>query len=268
MPVRAGLLYAVDGGGPNPNANLVLLDPVSGVVVTVVGPIGFVVGGMAFDPQTGILYATTGGTGPNPGNLIKIDINTGRGSLIGNLGLRSGTLADLAFAPSGILYGWAGPAGGSALYKVDLTTGAATWVGDSGIFTRGGGLAADAQGRLFLAGSAAGALYRVDPSTGAATAGPTLTGAPIPSGVIKALDFDETGTLFGLNFAGADGDAFLVTIDPTTGVVTPRGDPIPRLDALAFWPTGVVLVPEPSALLLVGTGAALLVVGRRRRLTV
>jgi hypothetical protein len=254
---RAAPLFAADGGGPNPNTNLLLLDPATGAA-TIVGRVGFSVAGMAFDPQTGVLYATTGGRGAGARQLITINPTTGAGTVVGSLRLTTGgTLTDLAFAPDGTLYGWGGVAAGSDLFRVDLTTGAATRIGESGEFLPGGGFAGNAAGQFFVAGNSFGPLFSVDVRTGQVTPGVTLSGGPAAD--IKALDFDENGVLYGVAYGGTTSDGYLVTIDPRTGEITNRSvNPIPRLSAIAFQPAGVSVVPEPSTLALVGTAAALL----------
>jgi hypothetical protein len=259
-PSWAAILYAADGagGGPNPNANLLILDPATGALVSTVGRIGFSVAGLAFNPMTNELYATTAGRGPSSGSLLRIDPTTGAGTRIGSLGLMgAGTLSDITFDPSGALYGWSGSAvaGTTSLFRINLTTGMATRVGPSPIDITGGGLAADATGRLFLAGPASENLYIVSPTTGAVTPIALLTDAPLPGGSLKALDFDDTGTLFGINQTAGGLVGFLVTINPSTGVITTRGQVPSGVDAIAFGSGSVTgAVPEPSALLLCGAG--------------
>jgi hypothetical protein len=77
-----------------------------------------------------------------------------------------------------------------------------------------------------------------------------------------ALAFDG-GTLYGDNLVPGNGagggTTHLVTIDPTTGIVSDIGPSVTRLDALA------VAVPEPGAMtLLVGSGVISLLTRRRR----
>jgi hypothetical protein len=256
-PARAEVLYAVNGAGPNPGADLLVLDPTTGAVTQTVGPIGFSVAGLTFDPQDGMLYATTGPRGPNADSLIRIDPATGSGTRVGSLGVGTGfgTLAALAFdATSGTLYGWSDLVTGSSLYRVDVNTGRALLVGPSGINVSGSGLAADTNGRLFLAGPDSDSLYTVDPRSGLPSVVAALSGAPSGGGFLRALAFDGSGTLFGIDFAGQpDGNAFLVIVDPRSGVITERGPTAPGVNAIAFGPGAVTApVPEPSALVLGG----------------
>jgi hypothetical protein len=253
---RADFLVGADGQNGNPTTNLYLLDPATGARVATLGPIGFAVASLAFDPLTGVLYGDTAPRGTSTRQLITINTNTGKGTLVGPLGV---AMDGLAFDQSGTLYGWSGRISGSSLYTINLATGAATKVGTSGITNIGAALTADASGTLYLAaGGASGPLRTVNKTTGAVSTLSTLSGAPIGTGSIKALAFNGTGTLFGVNLAeggpgnpGAPGNTFVVTINPTSGVINPRGPSLPGLDAIAF----VSVVPEPGSLMLIGFGA-------------
>lgn len=256
-PAQAEILYGTDGAATGPATNLYILNPANGGVVSTVGPVGFRVSGLAFHPQTGVLYGATAGRGTSsPRSLITINLSTGAGTLIGSFGLPSGTIADISFDGSGILYGWSGVAAGSDLYTINLATGAATLVADSGAFVPGAGLAFSPGGILFLSDSESGPLYTVNPATGIPTQVATLTGGPLPGGMVTGLAFDENGTLFGADFAGGfGGGAFLVTINTATGAITNRGATVAGLDAIAFQPTGGPtpgVVPEPATLALFG----------------
>jgi DNA-binding beta-propeller fold protein YncE len=250
-PAFADRLFAANGGGGN-SSTLFILDPETGAVISEVGPIGFAVSGLAYDPRTGILY---GSTGNNSGlSLIRIDIATGAGTLIGPFNTDT-PMADLSFDPAGNLFGWSGFNGTRGLYEIDVTTGEATFVGPNtgrGSFLDGNGLAFDAAGNLFggatddVADSAA--LFSVDPETAVSTFIANLLPLPgNPDASVSALAFDSAGTLFGTlqNFSGSPNsfDSFLVTIDPDTGAVQNRGQSIDRLDAIVFVPD---LQPAPS----------------------
>jgi hypothetical protein len=262
LPAAAGrgeadFLYAADGQAGNPTTNLYVINPLNGSVVTTVGPIGFAVTGMAFDPATGVLYGATAPRGTGARELITINSATGAGTVVGALGV---TIDEISFASDGTLFGWSGRTSGSSLYRIDLNTGAATKVGNSGVTDFGVGFAIDpATGQAFLANAgASGVLRTVNLATGAVTPGPTLTGAPFPNGSIDAFAFDR-GTLLALNLdesrPGGVGNApsatFLVSIDPTTGKVTTLGPSVPGLDTLAFQ---AAAVPEPATLLLCVAG--------------
>jgi hypothetical protein len=261
---EAGFLYATDGQNGNPATNLYVIDTATLARVTV-GRIGFAVTGLALNPFTGVLYGDTAPRGSNTRQLITINTITGAGTLIGALGVG---LDNIAFDRDGTLYGWSGRTSGSSLYRVNPTTGAATRVGVSGITDAGAALAINGSGTMYLAAAgASGALRTVDKTTGAVTTVATLSGAPFGSGSIKSLAFDSSGTLFGINLneggpgnPGAPGATAIVTINPTTGVVTSLGAGPPGLTALAFTPS---VVPEPSSLTLVAIGGALALACRR-----
>jgi hypothetical protein len=265
---RADVLYGADGQNGNPATNLYVLDPTSGAVLRTVGPIGFAVTGMSFSPSTGVLYAVTAPKGSAPRDLITINPTTGAGTVVGPL---SGiSMDDIAFTRDGTLFGWSGRISGSDLYRINTATGAATKVGEAGITDVGVGFSISPLGTPFLAAAgASGALRTVDLTTGAVTTVSTLSGAPFPGGSIDAFAFEGTGLLLGVNLsdvsAGNPGSppdaAFFVSVNPTTGAISPLGQTIPGLDALAVGPS--IFAPEPSTFALLGVGAAGLLGWRR-----
>jgi uncharacterized protein DUF6923 len=239
----AEVLYGADGagaGGTNTTSNLYILDPATGAVVRTVGPIGYAVTGLAEDPTNGALYGSTGTRSVAPGSLIRIDPNTGAGTLIGDLfpdNDNNDPAADIAFRADGTLYGWIEDPDVPAddLARIDKSTGAATIVADSQLGTEGSGLAFSPAGTLFLAPDGDhGALYTIDPATGMGTVGATLNG---PSGNdINALSFNAAGALYGsvLSSSGVR-PTTLDRIDPATGDVTVIGPSVNKLDAIEFY---------------------------------
>lgn len=93
-------------------------------------------------------------------NLVTVDVETGAATVIGKTGA---TLTDIAFSPTGDLFGISF----SSLYRVDKTTAATTLVG--GIGFSGNALVFGADGTLYGASSNAAGLYTVDPLTGTST---------------------------------------------------------------------------------------------------
>src|SRR5262249_40882173 len=125
-----------------------ILNPANGAVVQTLGSIGFSVTGLAVHPLTGVLYGSTGNASSNaPGSLIRIDKATGAGTLIGSFRFPGQTMADLTFTSDGTLYGWLPfktSVNSEDLYTINLTTGAATKVGESSLpGGNGDGLAAN-----------------------------------------------------------------------------------------------------------------------------
>lgn len=230
-------------------------------------PIGLT--GLAIHPKTGVWYGITAGLAPSvPRSLVTVDPRTGNVTLVGDLGA---TGADIRFDPKGKLYIWLNEP--ARLGIVDLGTGAATPIGDSGYEqTIGGGLAIDRDGTIYVsATNAAGTLDKVDPASGKVTIGPRLNGAPYITS-IHSMAFSDSGLLYGVNSTiGAPAKASLVRIDVTTGKVTEVAGLPNDTDPLAFVPeeqsaivsreTGVAIVAFAAGLVI---GIALMLFLRRR----
>jgi DNA-binding beta-propeller fold protein YncE len=216
-------------GGTVTVSDLLVLDPASGAVLDSVGSTGFGLTGLAVSPVDGLLYGVT--TGGDDRFLVQIDRGAGAATAIG--GPLGAVVADITFTPDGTLYGWSEST--DDLVTIDVTTGVATVVGESGVGTFGSGLAYDAANDrlLFAGGGSDGDFYTVDRQTGAATVLSTLNG-PVETAV-SALAFDCDGTLYGVVLAFDEvRSTQLATIDPDTGAVTVLGDSEDRLDAIAF----------------------------------
>jgi len=225
----SGPLLAADGAGGN-LANLYVLDPATGAVMSTIGPIGFAVTGMAVHPTTGTLYGVTGAQDPtNPGFLITIDKTTGAGTIVGDLDPGStNPVADITFTSDGTLYGWY--QGTFELATINLTTGAGAIVGPSSISTFGSGLAASSSNVLFFTGEGSnGALRTVDRATGLTTVVAALDGTT--NAPINALAFSGS-TLFGSRLTNPTSE--LITINTTTAAITVVGPSVNLLDAIVF----------------------------------
>src|SRR2546423_15055363 len=102
------ILYGAIGNGTL--SDLYILNPSNGSVVADLGPTGFSISGLRFDPTTGVLYgSTTNFAGGVPQSLIRLNPATGMGTLVGSLGVPGHSAADIAFTRGGQLYGWLEP---------------------------------------------------------------------------------------------------------------------------------------------------------------
>jgi hypothetical protein len=215
----------------------------------------YAVTGLAFDTVNGILYGSTSNqSATGVSSLVMVNPNSGQVTFIGSFGVTNETMADITFdVVTATLYGTGSKDGN--LYRINLTTGAATAVGSSGLgTTRGNGVAANSAGQVFGAPQgASGALVQFNKITGAATGVATLSGAPFPAGTIAAMAFNSGGTLYATNISDTTFSTDLVTINTATGAVTNLGATADDLDAIVFYnPTAV---PEPATLSLLGLGA-------------
>ena len=116
---------------------------------------------LAADPSAGLFYAVDFNNG---NNLVSVT----PGGVITGIGATGVDIAGLAFdALNSILYG----VGNGDLYTIDVTTGAATLIGATGLaFGADAGLAYDPDtATLFLNGGSFDALYTVNTATGLAT---------------------------------------------------------------------------------------------------
>jgi hypothetical protein len=268
----AGTLYgATASGSPG---QLYVLNQANGSVVQNVGPLNDVTGlnypitALAFHPTSGVLY---GATGNNPaataGRFVTINPATAQVTVVSpfNAGPANdegtpATMADLAFDSAGNLFGLAS-IGGPQLYSINIATGQATVIGNSGLASTSGGGLAISPGGVYYGTPTASRYGTYDSTTGVFTniTNPTKPGG---GGSYAALDFDG-GVLYGLNSApGSPPPTFLATIDPTTGAVTNVGQSVTALDAIAFQPG---IVPEPSAAALVLGSLLFCVMARVRR---
>jgi hypothetical protein len=236
-PAEAEELFAADGAGGNPATTLYTVNPDTGAKVDTKGPIGFAVTGLAFDPDTGVLYGSTGGADPNnPGHLIFIDPETGEGTLIGDqIPDCNNGAADITFTSDGTLYGWSECT--DDLIVINKATGAGTVVGDSELSTFGSGLSADPDTDvLYLTPEGdTGDLYTVDAETGEATSVATLDGTE--GFRINALAWTCDGeTLYGNRNQGSEGSGptDLITIEVPSGEITSKGLGDDQQDALAW----------------------------------
>ncbi len=230
------VLYGVDGAG-SANGVLWTINPETGAKVTNIGTLGtYYVTGLAVNPVTGRMYASTGNS--DPGNdsdqsLLEIDVTTGAATYLGKNwdGVASDHhLADIGFDSTGQLYGWS--EADDNMYSVDIAscngnTCSATLIGVSGLGTYGDGLSFDSGNSLFFVGEGEDSnMYTISTATGA----PVLT-IPLINGSgsgnsLNAAAFDSTDMFFATRAttAGPPGPpADLVVIDTTTGIIASMG---------------------------------------------
>jgi len=238
------LFGAAHSGGPAAPSTLYRIDPVDGSA-TPLGPIGYnAVGGMDFDPVSGLLFAVGSRPSDFEAVLLAVDPYTGAGREIGPLGtVRRGPF-DISFRNAdGVLFALAfsliNPC--SSLYTIDPITGAATEIDDTTTCASGDALGFDPTDALYQANNTSGgSLFIVDQILGISTLADTLRYIGFPSlsdPRPNAMDFDPaTGDAFvsvndGLQGAGPN---YLASLDISTGRVTRIGQTVDGLDALAY----------------------------------
>ena len=216
---------------------------------------------MDFHPITNVLYAGCLDD-TNVEVLITIDILTGEGNEVGPLNA-DGLLQDLSFRGDGTLFGYFRAKGSNFLATINIDTGEAAFIGNSGLSDEGNGIGFDKLNKLFL--SATGSfpsLYTLNRSTGNATFITDLTLPPLDEGftIINSLDLNPaTNVMFGsLDILLISYDHYLVTIDTSTGVVTNVGETVEGLEAIAFLSPRVSNIPTMSEYVMAAVGLVLL----------
>lgn len=208
-PPSGVTLYGANGNGAGRGA-LILINQTNGSGTFIGTPVpGVGLSGIAFHPD-GQLFATTVTSG-NPSTLIQINPDTG--GLIATIGLinDNGTplsIGDLSFQPgTGVLYGITSNAfsAGGLLYTINLTTAAATFIGDTGVGASGG-LGFAPNGTLYqLAGASVNVISPVD----------AHVISSVPTGqFFDGLGVRSDGVLFAS--AGSGSDAIYI-VNPATG---------------------------------------------------
>jgi hypothetical protein len=162
--------------------------------------------GLAYNPNTGVLYGT------NEANLYTVNPSTGVASLVGAHGAQ--TITGLTFNSAyTVLYsiGYNG-----TLYSVNPATGTETAIGALGITPNTiTDLATNSAGTVYATGTS-GNLYTVNTSTGAASLVGATTGT---SAGMTAIAFGVDDTLYGIDTITDR----LMTVNIGTLVATPVG---------------------------------------------
>ncbi len=150
-------------------ALLVTIDRATGALTTVGSTSASDMHGLAFDPNTDTLYGMNAAGGSS--QLYRLETATGTGTAVGNP-VFGAAVGGLAFdAVTNTLYGVDdGPATGTQLVTIDVTSGAHTVVGPLGGVRDADALAFCADdGMLYSINDTTEQLISIDPDTGAAT---------------------------------------------------------------------------------------------------
>jgi hypothetical protein len=253
-PILVGTTGACNNanqGGPcTQTSMLVQLDPATGQLVQVIGPVGFTVNGLAWDPKSSTLFGSTAIGDAAFHGLITIDLTTGAGTPVNpsvdNFGLPGNSpIHSITIGANGKIVGWydefAPPAGVTDTFvQIDKKTGIATEHNNTGIDTSQNGLAFDNGNNLwnidsprFEAGVVTQTAYLLNPVHGK----PTFS-RPLSPPIAAALgDFSPANNLYyGLNFQAFSHShtTFIVTVDVSSGNVATLGQTVDNLHTLAF----------------------------------
>ena len=242
------------GGACTQTSTLVQIDPSTGALVAVIGPVGFTVNGLAWDSTTDTLYATTAVGDTAFHGLITIDPTTGAGTPVSagvvNYGLApdprfvGSPIHSLTIDSNGHLAAWYDefppPLGVTDTFvTIDKSTGIATEFENTGINTSANGLAFAKHDLLWNVdapktqpdGTVIQTAYLLDPANGK-----MLDARDVSPPIQAALgDFDPVGNkYYGLNFVGFSSQTALIVIDLKKGTVTAVGQTVDNLHTLAF----------------------------------
>jgi hypothetical protein len=186
--------------------------------------------------------------------LYRIDLANGQTTSIGPIGFND--VEGLAIAPNGTLYGVAdssigpGSATSDFLVRIDTTTGAGTLVGPLGLQGQGNnnnldyGLAATADGRLWMSSDVTGQLWEVSTFNGAVrivgNTGHSISGLAARGSELYGVSVDAQPSLYRISFD----DATTELVGPLNvgGVVADAG-----MDFDAQGQLWAVLDPEPAS---------------------
>jgi hypothetical protein len=246
-------LFATTGAGESAST-LYELDPVTGAMLNIIGPINFdEVVSIDFHPTSGVLY----GISNSSKELITIDTKTGAGTFIAAI---TGSMAanmyinspDMSFDSEGILYTWSENLPDN-LNVIDIVTGNSFQVGDNGLNnTRHTGLDVDSKGTMYFKGGS-GDVYIVNTDDGTIN---FMDNIAIPDLDVfdNALAFDSLDNLFtfdriivqefdddddGELISSTPIEVDLYSIDLLAGETTFIGSTgLPTLAAIAFQKSG------------------------------
>ncbi len=256
---QGSILYASDLGG-----YMACVDPSTGAMTKLPHAMGVgLVQGLAYDFDHQTMYGVTGFSGNS--NLITVNLTTGQGTVIGQVG-SYGALASLAYNPSnGFLY--ATDTATKRLLTINPATGAPTVVGtltrsDTGALASVYGLDFDTTGKLFGSGTSVTGqgikeLYEINPVNAAVT----FLCSAHPADFVGALSFDPVdGQAYGVQSYLPGPVSQLLRVNIVTGETYVVAD---FTDIGLGNVSGLAAVPEPATICLLGLGALSLL--RRKR---
>ena len=241
---------ATPGGPCTQTSTLVQLDPGTGALLRVIGPVGFTVNGLAWDRKNQTLYASTAIGDVKFHGLIRINPLTGAGKPIDrtvhNFGLAGADspIHSISIDGHGRIVGWydefpVGPGQSDTFVKIDKNSGIATEFPNTGIDTAGNGLSFDEVNYLWNIDTPrrngtnplTQTAYLMDPMTGKAFKSVSLN----PPTNAALGDFNPLNDLYyGLTFDPGTPATSIVVVDPRAGTVTPLGPTVDNLHTLAF----------------------------------
>lgn len=224
-------LYGTEGYGGT-LATLVEIDPATGAFIDTIGPVGYTINGLTWDPTTDTLYGGGSLLDPSHNGLMTIDRTTGAGTPIGpsGWGLGGAAITNITVNSAGDMYGWTEST--DDLVRIDKGTGIATVVGDSGLGTAQNGMSFNPADVLYMI-NFDGRIYDVNTATGSATAVGSL-GRVAHHGDFHPVD----GTYYGLTWTfGSPRE--MMECDIVTQTCTTIG-PVRDLHTLTFLVEGEV----------------------------
>lgn len=237
----ASKLYGTIGHGYTDGSTLIELNPTTGGFVSTIGSVGYIVNGLAYDATSGKLYGGTSFNDATYNGLIEIDMTTGVGTPIGvhGWGLTGSATAvtNIAINSAGEMFGWWDPTVDDLVW-IDKTTGIATVVADSGLFSSEHGLAFDNDDNLYLfnGDDEPKPVYEINTSTGAATHFGDITGFPDGYGEdVHHGDFDpDTNLYYGISDWGNFNPRAIHVVDMSDLSITSTLPTVDNLHTLAF----------------------------------
>lgn len=221
------LFGAIGAGSSFSSSTLVELDPATGSVINTVGDAGYLINGLAWDAEAGVMYATTSANDSTaPNRLATINLETAAVTIISAsdvaTDLGDNAVPLLAIDSGGNLFGWL-EASSDDLLLWNKADGTAAIVGDAGLSTATHSLSFNAADELLLI-NFDGNVYEIDTSTGGSTSVGSI------SGIAHHGNFRPSNDLFyGIDDSYGNNPRNIVVLDMSTLNVV---DTLPTADDL------------------------------------